>query len=164
MLGVAMYITIQTLYKQGLNKTEIARATKHDWKTVNKVIKAIDSGVYPTKKPHPSALDNYKEQILEYLESGLSGVRIHECLRDSGCSLGYSAIKNYIKELKGRKDIYSLTLFCVVIKLLPVAISCRIETYTLTAIALLAKKISNDSLIEFLPTSVPCSTKLIIAA
>lgn len=105
MLGVAMYITIQTLYKQGLNKTEIARATKHDWKTVNKVIKAIDSGVYPTKKPHPSALDNYKEQILEYLESGLSGVRIHECLRDSGCSLSYSAIKNYIKELKGRKDI-----------------------------------------------------------
>jgi transposase len=105
MLGVAMYITIETLYKQGLNKTEIARATQHDWKTVNKVIKAIEAGAYPTKKPHPNKLDIYKETILEYLESGLSGVRIHELLRESGCQLSYSAVKIYIKELKGSKNI-----------------------------------------------------------
>ncbi len=59
-----MYTTIKTLYKRGLNKSEIARATKHDWKTINKVIKAIKEGKFPEKITHPSKLDIYKEQIL----------------------------------------------------------------------------------------------------
>ena len=87
MLGVAMYTTIETLYKRGLNKSAISRAVSHDWKTVDKVIKYLDSGgKLPKKKPHPSKLDIYKEQILEYLDSGLSGVRIHELLQETGCS------------------------------------------------------------------------------
>jgi transposase len=105
MLGVAMYITIETLYKQGLNKTEIARVTKHDWKTIDKVIKAISSGSYPEKKPHLSKLDNYKEKILEYLESDLSAVRVYELLSELGCPLSYSSVKTYIRSLKGRSDI-----------------------------------------------------------
>lgn len=106
MLGVAMYITIETLFKQGLNKTEISRITKHDWKTVNKVIKSLEmNGSYPNKKPHPSLLDAYKEKILAHLEAGLSGVRIHELLQEVGCSSSYSSIKTYIRELKGRADI-----------------------------------------------------------
>lgn len=100
-----MYTTIETLYKRGLNKSEIARATKHDWKTVDKVINSIKLGEFPTKKPHPSKLDDYKEQILEYLDSGLSGIRIHELLRLKGCNLSYSTIKTYIKNLKDREDI-----------------------------------------------------------
>ena len=39
MLGVAMYTTIKTLKELGRNKSEIARITGHDWKTVSKVIK-----------------------------------------------------------------------------------------------------------------------------
>jgi len=45
MLGVAMYTTIKTLWELGKNKTEIARATGHDWKTVAKVIKGIGKGI-----------------------------------------------------------------------------------------------------------------------
>ncbi len=51
MLGVAMYTTIKTLWELGKNKTEIARATGHDWKTVAKVIKGIGKGI---DKPKPS--------------------------------------------------------------------------------------------------------------
>lgn len=106
MLGVAMYTTIETLYKRGLNKSAISRAVSHDWKTVDKVIKHLDSGgKLPKKKPHPSKLDVYKEQILEYLDSGLSGVRIYELLQESGCSSSYSSIKVYIRNLKSREDI-----------------------------------------------------------
>lgn len=105
MLGVAMYTTIETLYKRGLNKTEIARATKHDWKTVNKVIKALEKGSLPKKIPHPNKLDKYKEQILEYLDCGLSAVRIHELLQSIGCPLSYSSVKVYIRDLKGRENI-----------------------------------------------------------
>ena len=44
MLGVAMYTTIKTLWEKTKNKTEIARLTGHDWKTVDKVIKNIKEG------------------------------------------------------------------------------------------------------------------------
>ena len=45
MLGVAMYTTIKTLWELGKNKTEIARATGHDWKTVAKLVKDIGKGI-----------------------------------------------------------------------------------------------------------------------
>lgn len=105
MLGAAMYITIETLYKKGLNKSEIARATGHDWKTIDKVIKVIKAGGLLEKKPHPNRLDHYKEQILEYLDSGLSAVRIHELLSAKGCCLTYSSVKNYVKGLRGKESI-----------------------------------------------------------
>jgi transposase len=104
MLGVAMYTTIETLFKRGLSKAEIARVTKHDWKTVSKVIKALEAGSYPVKKQHPSGLDGYKESIVEYLESGLSGLRIHELLQEAGCPLSYSSVKTYIRNFKGTSN------------------------------------------------------------
>jgi len=42
MLKLGMYMTIQTLWGKGKNKSEIARLTRHDWKTVAKVIKKVD--------------------------------------------------------------------------------------------------------------------------
>lgn len=40
-----MYTTIKTLWDLGKNKSEIARVTGHDWKTVAKVIKGIKNGI-----------------------------------------------------------------------------------------------------------------------
>ena len=79
MIGVAMYITIKSLWERHKNKSLIARITGHDWKTVAKRIKEIEEGKkYPKKKPHPRILDSYQEQIMKWLEDNLSGVRIHE--------------------------------------------------------------------------------------
>ena len=44
MIGVAMYITIKTLWERCRNKSRIARLTGHDWKTVARIIKAIEEG------------------------------------------------------------------------------------------------------------------------
>ncbi len=44
MIGVAMYITIKTLWERCRNKSKIARLTGHDWKTVARIIKAIEEG------------------------------------------------------------------------------------------------------------------------
>ena len=69
MIGVAMYITIKTLWERCGNKSKIARLTGHDWKIVAKMIKAIEEGKeYPSKKPHPRVLDPYKEQIIKWME------------------------------------------------------------------------------------------------
>jgi transposase len=104
MLGVAMYTTIRTLFKKGLNKSEIARTTGHDWKTVNKVIKSGDKP--PDKKPHPRILDPYREDVLEYMELGLNGVRIHEEMQRKGVKVGYTSVKEYIGDIKKRDDIF----------------------------------------------------------
>ena len=58
MIGVAMFTTIKTLWEKHKNKSVIAKLTGHDWKTVSKVVKLIESGTkYPDKKPHPRLLD-----------------------------------------------------------------------------------------------------------
>lgn len=107
MIGVAMYITIKSLWERHKNKSLIARLTGHDWKTVAQKIKEIEAGKeYPKKKPHPRILDFHKEQILEWLEDNLSGVRIHEKMQEKGVKVGYSTVKDYICKIKRRDNIF----------------------------------------------------------
>lgn len=106
MLGIAMYITIETLWKNGQSKSAIARLTGHDRKTIQKVIKKLKNGQNnSSKKPHPSKLDAYKEQILRWLENELTAVRIHEELYNLGLEISYSSVKYYISNLKGAQGI-----------------------------------------------------------
>lgn len=107
MLGIAMYTTIKTLKERGLNKSAIARATGHDWKTVSKVMGAIESGKEaPQQKPHPRLLDAHQERIMEWLESGLSGLRIHQNLRSEGIQVGYTTVKKFIAQMKRKHNIF----------------------------------------------------------
>ncbi|MEA3280143.1 MAG: IS21 family transposase [Thermodesulfobacteriota bacterium] len=107
MLGEAMYITIHTLWKKGLNKSQISRATGHDWKTVTKVIKKLKSDQpWPEKKPHPCLLEPHKEKVLELIETGLSAVRIHEELSALGIGAAYPTVKRYVADIKKREKIF----------------------------------------------------------
>jgi hypothetical protein len=73
MLEAAMYTTIKTLWEIGHNKSEIARTTGHDWKTVDKVINDIKKGICaPHIKERKSILDPRKEKILNMLEKTLT--------------------------------------------------------------------------------------------
>jgi transposase len=106
MLRIEMYITIKTLNEKGHSKAEISRLTGYDWKTVAKVIKQLKSGQErPVKKPHPKRLDDHKDQILNWLEQGLSSVRIYENFKREGLAIGYSSVKYFVKGIKGRSDI-----------------------------------------------------------
>jgi len=107
MIGVAMYITIKSLWERHKNKSMIARLTGHDWKTVAKRIKEIEEGKeYLAQKPHPRVLDDHKEEILEWLEENLSGVRIHEKMQEEGVKVGYSTVKDYICQIKKRDNVF----------------------------------------------------------
>jgi len=107
MIGLAMYITMQTLWERCRNKSEIARVTGHDWKTVAKRIKEIEEGKeYPEKKPHPRVLDPHKEQIVKWMEEELTGVRIHEELQGIGVKVGYSTVKEYLSRIRKRENIF----------------------------------------------------------
>lgn len=108
MIGVAMFTTIKTLWEKHKNKSKIAELTGHDWKTVSKAVKLIESGIdYPEKKPHPRILDNYKEQITEWLEKeGLNGLKIFERLRSEGIKVSYATVKTYLADIKKRDEIF----------------------------------------------------------
>ncbi|MFM2393899.1 MAG: hypothetical protein RLZZ546_1881 [Bacteroidota bacterium] len=106
MLEFAMHITIESLWKLGKNKSEISRITNHDWKTVDRVIKALEKGTYPQKKPHPKTLDEHRTKILKLIEQNLSSVRIHEELQLDGVSVSYSAVKRYVAEIKSATDVH----------------------------------------------------------
>lgn len=102
-----MYTTIKTLWEKTKNKTEIARITGHDWKTVAKVIKNIEAGIeIPQYKPRNSLIDNYRQKILELLEKDLSAVRIHEGLAGDGFAGSYSTVKKYVSNLKRKNNIF----------------------------------------------------------
>ena len=103
MIGGAMVTTIMTLWERYKNKTKIAEMTGHDWKTVDKIIK---SGGKHEKKLHPRKLDTYREQILKWIEEGMSNVRILETLRAGGISVGKTAVRNYTAEIKKRENVF----------------------------------------------------------
>jgi transposase len=107
MLKVLEYMTIQNLWKKGKNKSEISRITGHDWKTVAKVIKNLEKGEeMPKKKLHPRLLDPYKEQIIEWIEEGLTIVRIHEKLKNVGIKIGYTTVRDYVSSIKRKTKIF----------------------------------------------------------
>lgn len=107
MLREAMYTTIETLWNKGQSKSEIARLTGHDWKTVAKVIKALERGKsLPDKKAHPCLLEPHHAQLLEWIEEGLTAVRMQEELLRQGVKVGYSTVKDYISKIKGRGRIF----------------------------------------------------------
>jgi len=102
-----MYTTIKTLWEKTKNKTEIARLTGHDWKTVAKVIKNIEAGIeIPQYKPRSSLIDSYREKVLKLLEKDLNGVRIHEELTRDGFKGSYPTVKRYINKLKRSQNIF----------------------------------------------------------
>src|SRR3990167_4284691 len=108
MIGVAMFTTIKTLWEKHRNKSVIAKLTGHDWKTVSKVVKLIESGgKCLEKKPHPKLLDPYKERIVEWLEKeGLNGLKTFERLRSEGVNIGYTTVKTYLADIKKRDEIF----------------------------------------------------------
>ncbi len=102
-----MVTTIKTLWERHKNKTKIADLTGHDWKTVAKAVKLIENGKeYPEKKPHPRLLDAHKEQMLEWMEEGLTGVRIFEKLNNQGIKVGRSTVTDYMSLIKKSQNIF----------------------------------------------------------
>ena len=106
MIGIGMFITIKTLWQKGNSKSEISKITGHDRKTVRKIIKQIEKGItHPVKEPYPCKLDPHKENILEWLEKDLSGVRIHQNLLSYGVDVAYSTVRDFLCEIKKGNNI-----------------------------------------------------------
>lgn len=104
MVGAAMYTTIKTLKELGKSKSEISRITGHDWKTVQRVIGQIEQGIMVSEaRKRQSIVEPYKETVIKLMEEGLSAVRIHQELVFMGFTGKYSAVKKYVRKIRGKE-------------------------------------------------------------
>ena len=75
MKGVAMYYTVKTMLDHGKSISAIARDLGIDRKSVCKIRERIKNGGIRTPvMKRRSRLDNYKEEIIGYLENRFSAV------------------------------------------------------------------------------------------
>ena len=102
MIGVPMYTTILTLYKQGNSQRKIARLTGHDRKTVKRIVSKYDSlGVEsPSSYQKESKVSSWHNEIVKLLEKNLSLVRISEELGSLGFTGSYSSLSRYVRKIK----------------------------------------------------------------
>jgi len=92
---------IRDLINQGLNKSEIARRTGYDRKTVRKYASAKTVPKPKPRAPKPSKLDPYKEYIQNRLsEYPLSAARIYREIQEQGYAGGYTLVKEYVRKIR----------------------------------------------------------------
>jgi len=105
MKGVSMYYTVKTMLEQGKSISGISKDVGIDRKTVRNIRDRIREGEIKTPVMQKrSKLDNYKEEIIGYLEKEFSAVLIHQKLKEKGVDITYSGVKKYVRKLKGPKD------------------------------------------------------------
>jgi transposase len=107
MIKLAMYMTIITLWKRGESQREIARAVGCSRDAVRSAIARFKKHGFetPARNSHGSKMDNYKVQVIEYLEKDLSAIRIYEELCNIGASVSYSTVSHYVHKIKAKDKI-----------------------------------------------------------
>ena len=106
MIGINMYTTILTLYKQGNRKRSISKITKIHRKTVSKIINRYNESNLESPAPYKrvSKLDKWHNEIIELISKNLSGIRIFEELKSQGYDGSYPLLSNYIRKHKIQKN------------------------------------------------------------
>ena len=100
MIGIPMYTTILTLYKQGVSQRQISKITNTHRKTVRRIILKYKDSKIETPAPYKrkSFIDSWHKQIIELMTHRLSTVRIYEKLQDQGFKASYSALTRHIRK------------------------------------------------------------------
>ncbi len=103
-----MYYAVKVLIEQGKSIAGIAKELGIDRKTVRKIRDKVSGiGVKTPVMIKGSKLDPYKDEIIFYIERGLSAVLICEKLiAERGVDITYSGVKKYVRKLKGSKHLH----------------------------------------------------------
>lgn len=105
MVGLAELIVILELHQQGMSVSAIARRTGLHRSTVKKYIaRGIEPPIYGPRSPRPSKLAKFERYLRERLAAypELTGSRLHREVRDLGYSGGYTAVKDFLREVRPR--------------------------------------------------------------
>lgn len=107
MIKLGEMIMILDLHRQGLSVSAIARESGFDRKTVRRTIeRGLEPPRYGPRKPRPRLLDPYTAYLRERVTAwpGLTGSRLLRELRELGYTGGYSAVTDYLREVRPPVD------------------------------------------------------------
>lgn len=106
-----MHTTIETLFKKGYNKTQIARMLEIDRKTVRNILNQLEAKGFVERKPTASILDQYKEYIDIKVAKDLGATRIFQDLqREFSYTGSYDTVKKYVHKIKKTTPIPYMVL------------------------------------------------------
>ena len=95
------------LHQQGLSVSAIARHTGLSRGTVRKyVTRGIEPPAYGPRLPRPSLLAPFEHYLRDRLNAfqELTGSRLHREIRELGYSGGYTAVKDFLREVRPRQS------------------------------------------------------------
>jgi len=98
---------ILDLHRQGLSVSAIARQCGLDRKTVRRYIeRGLEPPSYGPRKPRPTLLDPFTGYLRERVKSypGLTGTRLLRELRERGYQGGYTAVTDFLREVRPAAD------------------------------------------------------------
>lgn len=104
------WLDMQSMDRNRVNISAIARRTGHDRKTVRKYLRAgNDPPKYRARPRRPSILDPYKEYVRQQIdEHDLSAVRLLEDLQKMGYKGGYSILRDYAKTIRKPRAVQAV--------------------------------------------------------
>lgn len=107
MIKLGEVVMIQDLHRQGLSVSAIARASGLDRKTVRRYIdRGLKPPAYGPRKPRPALLDPFTGYLRERVKAypGLTGSRLLRELKDLGYSGGYTAVTDFLRDVRPAAD------------------------------------------------------------
>jgi len=107
MIRIAMFMTIITLWQRGESQRKIASSLGCSRDAIRSAIAKFKKYGFelPVRNNRSNKMDAYKEQVIEYLEKGLSSIRIYEELGSKGAAVSYSTVSHYVYKIKGENKI-----------------------------------------------------------
>ena len=94
---------ILDLHRQGLSVSAIARRVGTDRKTVRKYIeRGLEPPIYQTRQPRPAKVTPFHPYLRERMAAypDLTGSRLHREIRDLGNAGGYTAVKDFLRDIR----------------------------------------------------------------
>jgi len=98
---------IQNLNRQGLGVSAISRQTGLDRKTVRKYLaRGLEAPEYKQREPRARVIDRYADYLRGRLAAfpDLSAKRLMREIRERGYQGGYTAVKDFVRELRPPKE------------------------------------------------------------
>jgi transposase len=96
-------VMILDLHRQGLSVSAIARRVGTDRKTVRKYIeRGLEPPVYQARQPRPAKVAPFHLYLRERMAAypDLTGSRLHREIRDLGYAGGYTAVKDFLRDIR----------------------------------------------------------------
>ena len=103
MIGLGDVVMILELRRQGLSISAIAREAGLDRKTIRRYLaRGLEPPTYGPREPRPTLLDPFTGYLRERVNAypALTGTRLLRELRERGYTDGYSAVTDFLRELR----------------------------------------------------------------